>query len=145
MAKQSEKKRALREEKLTQRYKIAMYFSMISWILVNLLRKTPINFTNVSRFIVIYTYYFIATSQIFKSLDLGVPFSIWNDLFIVTFLSQILSIFTPLGYKLLYIVPFYLSYKGFALLYNWCTEKPPLDEHLCQKKQQKQKVKYIRH
>ncbi|ORM39620.1 uncharacterized protein BXIN_0088 [Babesia sp. Xinjiang] len=89
--------------------------------------------------------YGISLASILSSLRLGVQFSVSNDLFCLTTVVCIVSIFVDWAYKLLAIVPIYAFYKLARLIYTWAlTPEPEAEVNPKKAEKAKRKFKTIR-
>ncbi|AFZ80384.1 uncharacterized protein BEWA_032370 [Theileria equi strain WA] len=144
MANRSEKKRNERERVLGKYYNLVALLSLVIWSLTFLksLLSGTLPFTLfgcIWRIAIVLFGYSTSLSGIYSSLKLGVPFSLSNDLFIITTVVAVGSAFYDFFYKLFLVIPLYGLYKLSLFVYKWATtpgpELPPQEEP-------KQKVKY---
>nr|PVC54293.1 hypothetical protein MACL_00003167 [Theileria orientalis] len=147
MANQSEKKRVEREKKVGRYYTVTFLFSVALWLLKFLRDFYSKNLQHTKfgyfwRLSLVFLGYCTSLYSIFNNLKLGLEFSLSNDLFIVTTVATLLSLFFDFAYKLFLVVPLYGAYKGSVALYKWATTPAPEIPKNVQTKESKTRVKY---
>lgn len=89
--------------------------------------------------------YIYSLSSIAISLRIGLSFSSSNDIFFLTTLVCILSLFFDWAYNLLLVIPLYGVYKFGRLLYLWAlTPEPEPEFNTKRAEKSKRKFKTIR-
>ncbi|KAG6439968.1 uncharacterized protein BBOV_IV005215 [Babesia bovis T2Bo] len=129
MAGRSEKKRLTREKNFGFYYCVVAVLCMTLWVVCHLFNKDKCaklgNKRLILRTSLIAVPYGLSLLSIFSSLKLGLPFSTANDLFCLTTLICILSIFVDWAYKLLFVIPLFFVFKFGKWIYQWALTPGP--------------------